>query len=217
MSIIGNNHSVENFVSGKSVALDATQRLVKVTYKTTKKGDKKDSKCVSIPAVSSLEQVVIDAMQAHIVGMYQSAQDAIIRALVDSGKTSIADDEISTAQVLEYLNAEATGERLKKEDVIEWFNTPDGLADMLTLAFAEKLGLPDNATPEQLKRVEQQVNSYRESFAALAGGKTNYLPEKATKMIKTLETYGDSNDVLVSRFKARLEKMSAVQDDLDAL
>jgi hypothetical protein len=219
MSVVSNVHTVTIFDSKTSKAYEG-QRLARITYKTVRKGEnagtRKDSKCVSIPAVKELSDTVYQAMEPYMLTLYHSAQDSIIRELIDNGATIILDEQINDAAVLEYLAQEAQGSRLTKEVVISWFN--ESLADTLTVAFADKLGVSDSPTAEQTKVLEQNINIYRECFAGLAGGKTSYTPEKATKVLRALEIAGDiEGDDIARKFAARLKEMVAKPQGADML
>lgn len=208
MSIISSNHDVVNYDPKKSSAFTG-QRLSKITYKTDKEsGVKKDSVCVSIPHIT-VEQIESDfvILQPHIRDFLASTQDAMIRVLVESGKTQIADDELSMESVVRYLEAESTGSRLTKESVNAWFDST--MNDMLIIAFAEKLGLSDQISAADEARINATVSAYKEKFAAMAGGKTSYAPELAEKLIKALEL-APADDELACKFSARLEKMKVV-------
>lgn len=203
MSTISSVHTVVDFDAKKSQAL-TDQRLARVIYKTPKKGVKKQSKCVSIPVVSVVSADFISGATAYIANMYQAAQDGIIRELVEKGKTEVQDSEINDTSVLQYLADEAAGNRLTKETVSEWFT--GNVADMLSVAFADKLGVSDTPTPEQEAIVAQSVATYKDKFVGLAGGKTKYDKETAVKLLKALEVVEVNDDIGV-KFTARLTAM----------
>lgn len=209
MSTISDRHVVSLFDSKKSQPLDG-QRLAKVVFKHTKAMEKKGipkkaSKCVSIPKVSQLDAACINAMNPYIVSLYHEAQDGIIRELVLKGKSEIADSDISEAEVLKFLAEEAAGTRMTSEEALEWFN--GSMAELLTVAFADKLGVTDTPTDEQTAMVNAAVADYRKKFAGMAGGKTKYDKETALKMLKALEFADTENDEIAAKFNARLVKM----------
>lgn len=216
MSNISSTHTITSFDSKTSKAYEG-QRLAKIIYKILKDKDGKElpkkfeSVCVSIPPVASA--VIIDNIAAFVPYLrdwYADKQDAIIRARYELGATSISDEQINASAVLEYLEEEAKGGRLTKDDVIIWFK--DSLADTLAVAFADKLGMSNTPSAQEEIRIEQMVAVYRDKFAALAGGKTQYAKDIAIKLQKALEL-ADSNP-LTDRFTARLDKMINTEDTL---
>lgn len=208
MSIVSNTHDVVNYDPKKSSAFTG-QRLAKITYKTDKEsGTKKDSKCVSIPMVAS-EAITasIDKLMPHLVTYMQDVQDKIIRGLVDSGKETVHDDEISVAACIEFLDSESTGGRLTKEMISSWFDST--LADKLTVAFADKLGVSDTPTADDEAKITAAITQYKDKFSSLAGGKTSYSPEIADRLQKAL-SFAPDGDELAGKFSVRLEKMKEI-------
>lgn len=203
MSNISDVHNVTAFDAKKSRALDG-QRLAKVVYKTPKKGTKKDSKCVSIPVISQLDAAFVNDANPYIVSMYHDAQDAIIRELVDKGATEVRDSQIDNAAVLQYLAELAAGNRLSKEAAAEWFDTSMG--DVLTVAFADKMGVTDTPTEEQTATITQAIAVYKDKFCGMAGGKTKYDKETALRLLKAIEIAGADDDI-ATKFQKRLEVM----------
>lgn len=215
MSIISNEHTFVPFVSGKSTAFEG-QRLAQITFKTvtdkvTKKQSKRDSMCVSVPVLDVTADNMM-AMKSHVVAMIHKVQDSIIRDRVIAGNTSVNDEHIAFNAVLEYLDAESEGSRIKGEDVTAWFDVAEGFADKLRVVFADKLGLSDSPSEAETKQVEQQVNQYRACYVALAGGKKMYEPKVAEKLAATIERYCDTaEDTIASKFYTRLTKMAQTQ------
>lgn len=105
------------------------QRLVRLIAKSSRKEGEKnpnlqESLAVSIPPVT-MEQVaeVIDQLIPHVIGMVQDAQDKIIREWrLESGRDEISDEQISIAACIAWMNDNATGERVTKEYLADWFS-----------------------------------------------------------------------------------------------
>jgi len=120
---VGSNH-VFHALTKDSKALTGDQRLVRLIAKGKNKSENlQQSLCVSIPAVTS-EQVVeyIDALLPYVVGMVADTQDKIIREYrIESGAESINEALFDIPHCVEYLAANATGERLTGEMLREWF------------------------------------------------------------------------------------------------
>jgi hypothetical protein len=185
MSVLGTVHTIVPFDAKKSKPFDS-QRLCKVVYKTTKSGEKKQSVCVSIPAITEISEEFIDAAVPYIRAMMESAQDAIVRSLHEEGKTEVMDSDIEESEILKYLEAEAKGERLSKESVSAWF--VDTMQDALTVALADRLGLSDTPTEQQTKELDAAITVYREKFASLSGAKTSYDERLPLSYLKRLQS-----------------------------
>ena len=118
---IGTSH-VFNKLDKASKALDG-QRLVRLIAKGKNKSPNLDeSLCVSIP-VTGTDEVVkrINDLLPYVVGMVQDTQDKIIREYrIESGASDIHEDLFNLDQVVAWLAANATGERLTAEAIKEW-------------------------------------------------------------------------------------------------
>jgi len=211
MSNISNTHSVQAYVIGKSKPLEG-QRLAKVTYKTDKEtGIKPESKCVSIPVLGWSEvEPHLSALKGEFLAVVHKAQDAIIRNAVESGKSEIVQEDISIQAVIAHLLTESG--RLSGDTIREWFK--DSLRDPLLVAFASKLGIPDDAAPTaaQEEKLSKILRGYEDSFAKLASPNAAFNQLQRDNMLKALE-FVDSDDALASRFVERLNK----KDDSDDL
>lgn len=220
MSNVSNIHAIVPFDSAKSKAFTG-QRLSKISYKTRKVNgieSKLQSMCASIPCVNVSEvQENIAAFTGHVVALIESTQDAMIREMYESGLTNVDGQAIGIVQVLEYLDAQSSGSRLTKEEVTTWFDAI--LADVLAIAFAEKLGINSdgsNLTPELENKISCSVNVYRDKISSLSGGKTRFPAEVCDKLIKALE-FADDADVMKVRFVRRLEEMKSKKDVVDMM
>lgn len=213
MSTISNIHSIVAFDSKSSKAYE-NQRLAKVIYKTSRTTGvkEKNSVCVSVPKLELTDEEAL-MFKPYLIQYLEGVQDSIIRAKYEEGKTSIHSSDISSHAMLDWLEEDSKGGRLTKEYITGWFN--NSLADSLTVAIADKLGVSDTPSEMETKKIEQMVNVYRDKFASLAGGKTSFAVDIATKLQKALE-FAEADDVLAARFNARLEKMKE-QNSADLL
>ena len=209
MSVISKSHSVTPYVKKQSKPLTG-QRLALVTYKGVK-AIGKIPRSVSVPRIS-IDDVLeyLDALKPHILGLVESAQNGLIRELVEAGKDAIQDEAISLEKILESMQS---GGRLTGDDIKVWFD--EAIAPDLTLAFAAKLGIEEGEepTPAQEKKLTQAVNGYRETFAKLAAGAATFSDTQKEQMLRVLE-FADEGDALAARFKARLNKKAEEKADL---
>lgn len=220
MSNISNRHSVVPFVAGKTAPL-TNQRLAKVGYKTTKKQTAKfKSIAVSVPTVDmdSITGEQSLKLRPYVQVLIETAQDGIIRSLYESSEgtlQSVADDEIGIDSVIAYLEAEAAGERLKKEHIESWFDSE--LSDSLFILVAEKLGFTaDEPNPEQSATIKKHVKIYRDVLSMLAGGKT-WLQPPQIKGCKTALSLVDCDSGIPQKLMNRLEQMEKKPDMVELL
>lgn len=187
------------------------QRLSKITYKTDKETKvKPDSYCVSVPVVSSISNDDSALLRPYICQWIMDMQDAVIRQLHEAGSKVVTDSDICAEALAAYLATEAAGNRLTKEFLLAWF--AEELAEILMVSIADKLQIGDTPTEAQAKKVEQMLAAYRDSFAALAGGKTAFTPDKAGKMLKVLGLAQDQENPTTTKVKAKLEHMTVVAE-----
>lgn len=214
MSNLNDLHSFAPFVSGKSAPF-VGQRLVKVTYKTSRGGKPVDgvkpNVCMSVPILGSIGDAELQALVPHIQTLLENAQDGIVKAAYERGAVSVADAELSVACCIEYLDADASGDRLTKEIIAAWFN--EAIADSLQVALADKWQITDTPTPEQQQRIDQTVNVYRDKFSSMAGGKTLFNVGNCESLKKALELASD-DDLMAQKFGRKLDSMIKKQADM---
>jgi len=214
---IGTNHLFGKYTS-KSAPLDATQRLIKMGGRTTK--DKvtgvetvRESMCVSVPILTLTNEQVV-SIHKHVEAMCHDVQKKICVELRDKGISSVNDEQISFAAIVEYLDSDAEGGRLDKEAVAKWFDS--SLKENLSVALQMVLKIDSLETTSDEKKVQlqQAMNRYRECYMSLAGGKKSYDADTAKKLLDKLAECADENDDIANKFAARLEKMTVKMEDL---
>lgn len=128
-NIIGMTQAHKFEILDKNTAPLHGQRLVRLIAKSARGTNKpanehlQQSLAVSIPPVTMDEVVAhIDKLIPHVIGMVQDAQDKIIREYrIESGAETINQELISVESVIAFLDSSATGERVSKEYLQEWF------------------------------------------------------------------------------------------------
>jgi hypothetical protein len=171
-----------------------------------------ESLVVSVPMIDSGEVVAnIDALAPHITAMLESAQDSIIgEKRKESGCSEVADEEISVAACIAYLDAVAKGNRVTGEYLVEWFKETYSLQAAQFIALMCKF--PENEaswTPDQVQVIEQKSNVLAGMFSGFASGK--YSPEipKCKAIEKFGEWLGDGAD---SRMLNYVQKAKQVRE-----
>lgn len=208
MSNFITTHKTVDYDSKKSAAFDG-QRLCKVTFKTTANViAPMHNKCVSIPPVDTLALVArVQDFMPHLLAVVEQAQDDIVRAklLEAGGDVEMQDSELSMDAVLLQLAEAAKGNRLSKDSISAWFDAQ--AADMLTVAISDKLGISDAPSEAEAKKVAAIVADYSTKLQSLAGSKTTYSPEVATKLQRALEVAEVKDTAYGSMFWSKLEAM----------
>lgn len=224
-----NTHTVVPYIAGKTHALEG-QRLDVVFWKTPKLSDeqkaagvvavKPESKCVSVPLVMADDiKNNIEMLIPSIATYLATVQHNIIKERVSAGALHVTNEEISIPACVEYLesqvtNADGTSAHLTKESVGKWFDTE--LADILTVALADKLGIGDVPTEEQATKLDVAVKMYKDKISSLAGGKTTFgIP--LAKSVKNALSLATADDPIATKFIARCDKMMASADEMEAL
>lgn len=208
MSTLSQTHDVIPNEDKKAVALTG-QRLVALYWKLTeamkKSGVTEAHKpvAVSIPPLEISENQLL-AVRPYIVGYFQDVQDKLIREKIESGAAFIQDSDISLEACVSYLTTSTKSNHLTREGVEVWFS--DTLADALTVAFAEKLGLSDTPSELEARKLDTLVALYKNKFASLASPKTKYPKAVSQNLLKALELVGE-DDSIALKFKSRLAGM----------
>ena len=184
-------------------------RTVKLSWKTDKEtGKKRETVSFEMPQAA----YDFSLFSRHLTSYLNSVQDQMIREMIEAGKPVIqAMNSVSQEQMISWLAESEKSGRLTKEEISIWFDSE--LADLLSVAIADAMGVSDTPTPEQTKTVEMSVKGYKDKISALAGGATSYAPKVAEKLLKAVQFVDTENDPIAARFAVRLEKMVSASDD----
>lgn len=215
-------HTVEIY-NGKNKP-HADHRLCVTTFKSQSKFTDKDSpefdpnykrpdaRCVSIPAVKITATPVL--LQDALQQAFEDMQDAVIRDIIvaaieeDKKLIQIHDDQVSFEAVAKFAAENAASGKLTKDGIEGWFD--EELADVLTLKLANTMKLPDNATPEQNKKLADAVTSYKTVFLTLAAPKAGISPKIAKQLKSVVELCENKENrmfkVLHGKITAHLEQ-----------
>lgn len=217
MSNISNTHSI--IASDDFKALSG-QRTVSVWFKQTEKMKQEGKEAikaqsVSIPFLS--KDAIEENMQAlmpHVIGYLETVQKKIITKAIEAGKTEIHTNEIDVTSCINYLDAEAKGDKLSEDDIKSWFDA--SLATLLTVSFADKLGVSDTPSQSQTETIDKMINVVKGKLASLSSPKVKFSPIHAEKIIGCLKLIEGDN--IADRFISRLEAgLKSQEDDMMSL
>lgn len=214
MSVVSNRHTITEYISGTSKPLDG-QILARAIFKG--RGSKPaahKSQCASVPPIVASEvQENLASVMPHVLRLLQDAQNECLRETFLAGEKEITSEAINLQACICMLDADAKGSRLTGDDVRAWFTGE--VEDHLVVVFADKLGIGEQPTEAQQKRLNQYVNSFREGFATLASGKTRFSPKNAEIYRNLLIGAGADESLIGARFASRLQEMqNASEDDM---
>jgi hypothetical protein len=216
MSNISSTHTIVNNTNGKAEAFSGN-RLVTCWWKQTAEMKKEGKQAhfpvaASIPTVDEVEITGnISALLPHITSMLEGVQDKIIRKYSELGRTYVTDSDISVSACIMHLEAENISTRLTGDRIASWFDS--SIADVLSVALADKMGVSDIPTDAQTQRLSQMIASVRGKLVTLASPKTTFSVDHAKKLITILE-YASDDDVLAQRFIQRLSKVQQQEADI---
>lgn len=218
---MSNAYPVRTLSDVSTIVDTANNRMVKVRFKENRKtGEKKENKFVEIPQIRIADiESHFDALVPHFISYLETVQDSICRGRIDSLSpvSAIPSEDITMIGVIDYLETEATGGRLTKDAIAQWFDA--SLSGELSMALCEKMGVndPDELTDSQASKITATVNAFREKLSSLSGGKTSYPVDICQRLLNALAYVSDTSDVMASRLTKRLEQMIAKpvsEDDL---
>lgn len=217
MSNVSSFHGFKSY-SGIEKPL-AEQRLVKVTFKTDKEtGVKPESKCVSVPQVSSFATDILDnwnLVEKHIFGFFEGVQNQIVREKVEAGSSGVSDNDIGLFACLSFLEQEQVSGRLSKVVLAEFFE--EELEPVLTVTLGEKLGVVNNApSAQQAKVIETTLKRFEGWIVSLSSPKT-LLGEAAIVQVRKCLSLVSSNPIaekLLAKVAAMEEQNKLLDDGL---
>ena len=189
-------------------------RTAKLTYKSTAKNPAKmPNACVLVQPITSPDITGhITALIPHITTMCENAQDAILRAQYESNAGSVNKDTINLDAIIAYLDAEATGNRMTKDSILEWFDAE--MKDTLTVLIADKMNITDEPTDKQTDDINRIIAVYRGKYGALSSGATIYQPTDVERLVSAIEKTEVSESLYGSRLLSRLNGMNKKEEEL---
>ncbi len=220
MSNISTRSSVLKYVSGETSALSG-QQLVIAHYKTDKEtGIKPDSKAVSLPVVT--KEAVIESIDSLMSGIQKLIYDSRVEMFKEmleakADLQEVEQSELDLGAIATWLNATVKSERISKASIEAWFD--EVASSYLSVAIASKLGITATTpeTSELYLTLAQTLDSYKASFAKLAGISVN-LSSDAINAIKRALSFIEVNDSTKQYLVNKIDRITnAPKADLLAL
>jgi hypothetical protein len=200
MSVVSNVHTSEVYNAKTSKPFDG-QRLVVTIAKKDAQGNYgpnlQQTQCTSIPVLQNSE---IDFTQLSVqnacVDYFQSVQNQIINARIKDGQKSVRTEDITTDKIIDFLNAESTGNAWTTERIASWFD--ETIAEFIAEKLMEK-GFDDS-------KLEQSLNAYKKLISETFSSKS-VIPRMKAQAIDKAFKLVDSPDSTLTRFQARIDKV----------
>ena len=133
---------------------------------------KRLGKAVEIPALD-LQATMSKAasspkFSAMLVGLLEKYQGEIVQGMLskDSTTTIYAQNISIDALIVAYESSLLSEGRISKDKITAWFDS--ALVTSLTVRFADKLGISNNPSEQESKKISMVISAYRDNFGRLA-------------------------------------------------
>lgn len=209
MSLISNRHTATVYAAKTSKPFDG-QRLVVTTAKKDKDGNYgqhlQQTMCTSIPVLTRADiDWQLSSIQDAASEYFKSVQNAIIADRLKSGQKDVTDQDITMTSIIDYINAESTGDKWDSARVATWFN--EVIAEHIGVALIER-GFPDDKVDASLKAYEKLIS---ETFSS-----RSVIPRKKAEAINKAFKLVEKSDATMARFQARIDKV-LIEENMDEL
>lgn len=185
--------------------------------KLIKKGENSKlpmSVAVEVPVLRSIaaymeQGAIVEAVTEYIA----SLQDAYIKSRAVAGALSIQYSELTPGVLAEFLaTSEDSGRigQLSSERITTWFEAD--ARDLLIVALADRLGIAENATDAEVKRLEQIANQTRDNLAKLSSKKPVHFDARVLAALNWALDVTATGDNMSVRLK---DKLNMKADELD--
>lgn len=190
----------------KGKAVSAGNRWCKLI----KKGENsklRESVAVEIPAVMAIpaDALQVPAIHDYLLEAYEQLRNETVKARVIAGDSIIAYSALSLdslAATATALNEVSGIGQLSEERIKSWFDAD--ARELVLIALADKLGVSDTATPEDMKRLEQSANQMRDNLAKLSSRKPVHFDDRVKKALNFALDAADTGDSITSRLRDKL-------------
>lgn len=200
----------------KAPVVEVGMRTIKIMYKVAKSGVNKgvikgENSCLLVTPLTTddLTEDVLHRLMPHVLSLCESTQDAIAKELHGIKMEVISKELLDVNAIIGRLETEAISNRLNKETIGAWFDS--SISDMLTVLFADKLGLSDKPTTEETIKLMGYVSVYKTKLSGLASNLTSYGEDECDQLLAAIDKCEvDSGDIIASRLVSKLEAMKIV-------
>jgi hypothetical protein len=214
MSNLENTLRTVSFYTDNSKAASSAERLVILRWKekkdktTNSKKAATPARCVSIPKLDIAVEPAI--LKDALLNAFYEMQDAYIREAVEEQletspekQPTINTASLQHAAIASWLKETASSSgKLSKAKIENWFD--ENLSDLLQAAFIQKLNMGEDATAEQLAKLETVTSNYKAAISSLASPRAAISPQIAEQMKKAI-SLADENDPTAKQLRTKLD------------
>lgn len=190
-----------------------TDRLCKISWKQTKDMTKAGktahkARCVSVPKI--ILEVSPVCLKDALTQSMEDLQDTFIRSYLESyldqGKSPepLSAADITPEAVSTFYAEQASGGRLSKEKITNWF--ADNLLSNLEAKFAALEGMTD-------EKLTKAIADYQAACVKLSSPQANFSPTIATQLKKTISENAEDDQIkkqLLAKLDAFLKPASEI-------
>lgn len=186
--------------------------------KLIKKGENSklpESLAVEVPYfTASLDEVAkYPALNDYLMNAMESLVNGLVRSRAEAGALSVQYSELGLAQLAEFAATENAANgigHMSEERIKQWFE--QDARELLLVALADRLGVSDTATEQDVKRLEQIANQTRDNLAKLSSKKPVQFDERVRNALNWALDVTDIGDSFTLRMR---DKLNAKVDAID--
>lgn len=190
--------------------------------KLIKKGENSklgQSVAIEVPALTAAQAAAMmqnAGIKAAVHAYLEELENIYIKSRAIAGAASIQYSEITPDNIAAAIaeSGEALGQ-LSGERITNWFESD--ARELLIVALADRLGLSDTATEQDIKRLEQIANQTRDNLVKLASRKPVIFDDRVKQALNWALDVTDSGDSLSARLRDKLNVSVGQEDMLAAL
>lgn len=200
MSVISNIHTATVYDAKQSKPFEG-QRLVVTIAKKDAQGNYgphlQQTQCTSIPLLTAQDIDFTNmTVQNLCVSYFHKVQNEIISCRIKEGQKSVTTDDLGQDAIVLHLMSESSGDKWDSARVAAWFT--ESLALPITEALMLK-GFSD-------EKIDSSMKAYEKLLSDCLGSRA-VIPRKKAEAIQKALALGDSKDVMIAKFSARIAKV----------
>ena len=177
------------------------------------------SVAVELPALSAAqfgEYIANPVIHELVTGYIEKLQDEYIKGRAIAGAAGISYSEVNVANVAEYLASQGDGSggfgQLSEERIAAWFEQE--ARELLIVAFADRLGMSQDVSDAEVKKLEQLANQTRDNLKKLASRKPVVFDTRVHKALEWALDVTDAGEVMTAKLRGKLNMPATAQEDL---
>ena len=155
------------------------------------------------------------AIVSYLQNAMESLESGLIKSRAEAGALSIQYSEISLSNLEAFAASDNIANgigQISSERITAWFTSE--LRDVWIVALADKLGISDTATAEEIIKLEQIANQTRDNLAKLSSKKPVSFDIRVKNALNKALDLVSSDDTFAARLQAKLNLSVGGEDML---